>query len=84
MVGELVGQHHHAGADLELGVADVLRGVTGHAHALGGTEHVLVELDGVGRTATAQVRRDARVALGNRMHGHGDLQGVETWRQGTT
>ena len=62
--------------DLELGVADGVGGVAGHAHALGGAEHVEIEVDGRVGAATAQVGRDPRVTGGDGIDvGHGDLQG---------
>jgi hypothetical protein len=73
VVGELVGDHDEAVADLDLGVADGVGGIAGHAHPLDGAEHVDVEVDGRVRITATEVGGDARVAGGNRVDvGHGE------------
>src|SRR5215204_4299052 len=67
-LGELVREHDHGIADLELGVAD-LAVRRGHAHALGGAEHLDIEVDGLCRAVDREVRADAGIAVGDRLHG---------------
>src|SRR5436309_13233521 len=49
-------------------MADLAVGPT-HAHALRGSEHLRVEIDGLGGAVDDEVRADLRVAVGNRLHG---------------
>src|SRR6185295_1727663 len=61
-LGELVGQHDHGAADHELGVADLAVGTT-HAHALGGAQDLLVEVDGLRGAVDDEIRGDDRVTV---------------------
>src|SRR5213078_5303797 len=49
-------------------MADLAVGPT-HAHALRRSEHLRVEIDGLGGAVDDEVRADLRVAVGNRLHG---------------
>src|SRR5881275_2108066 len=49
-------------------MADLAVGPT-HAHALRRSEHLRVEIDGLGGTVDDEVRADLGVAVGNRLHG---------------
>ncbi len=65
-----VREHDDGVSDLKLRMGDVAaRG--GHAHALGGAERPLVELDGLRRVVDGKKRGEGVVALGNRLCRHG-------------
>ena len=67
-VGVLVREHDHRISDLQFGVADLAVGPV-HAHALLGSEHLCIEIDGPGGAVDDEVRADLRVAVGDGLHG---------------
>src|SRR5215211_3192435 len=63
-------QHQLRIADLQLGVPDPAVG-PGHAQHLLGAERLLVEVDRARGVVDGEIRREAVVALRNRIDGHG-------------
>src|SRR5215467_4154534 len=72
-VRHLVGEHHDALADLDLGVTDSAAG-TWKAHQLDGAKRLFVEVERTRRPANDQIRRDARVTAGNGLD-----HGIASW-----
>ena len=66
----LVREHDQPAFDLDLGVAD-LAFRAAHAHALGRAERFLVEVDRRRRAVDAEIRRHARIVVGDGFDGHG-------------